>query len=71
MAFFGLLIGLFLSITFVILQKKLGFIMITTELAYPVEFRIINVIIVFITILILGFLAARIASSRISNKILR
>ena len=45
--------------------------MITTELAYPVEFRIINVIIVFITILILGFLAARIASSRISNKILR
>lgn len=71
LTFFGLLIGLFLSITFVILQKKLGFIMITTELAYPVEFRIINVIIVFITILILGFLAARIASSRISNKILR
>ena len=71
LTFIGLLIGLFLSITFVILQKKLGFIMITTELAYPVEFRIINVIIVFITILILGFLAARIASSRISNKILR
>ena len=71
LTFFGLLIGLFLSITFVILQEKLGFIMITTELAYPVEFRIMNVVIVFFTILILGFLAARIASSRISNKILQ
>jgi len=71
LTFFGLLIGLFLSITFVILQKELGFIMITTELAYPVEFRIINVVVVFFTILILGFLAARIASSRISNKILQ
>ncbi len=71
LTFFGLLIGLFLSITFVILQEKFGFIMITTELAYPVEFRIMNVVIVFFTILILGFLAARIASSRISNKILK
>jgi len=71
LTFFGLLIGLFLSITFVILQKKLGFIMITTDLAYPVEFRVMNIAIVFFTILILGFLAARIASSRISNKILQ
>jgi len=71
LTFFGLLMGLFLSITFVILQEKLGFIMITTELAYPVEFRIMNVVIVFFTILILGFLAARIASSRISYKILQ
>ena len=71
LTFFGLLIGLFLSITFVILQEKFGFIMITTELAYPVEFRIMNVVIVFFTILILGFLAARIASSRISDKILK
>jgi lipoprotein-releasing system permease protein len=71
LTFFGLLIGLFLSITFVILQKKLGFIMITTDLAYPVEFRVMNITIVFFTILILGFLAARIASSRISNKILQ
>lgn len=71
LSFFGLLIGLFLSVTFVILQKKFGFIMITTDLAYPVEFRLLNMFLVFFTILILGFLAARIASSRISNKILQ
>jgi len=71
LTFFGLIIGLFLSVTFVILQKKFGFIMITTELEYPVEFRLMNVVLVFFTILILGFLAARIASSRISIKILQ
>jgi lipoprotein-releasing system permease protein len=36
-------------------------------LAYPVEFRIVNLIIVFFTITILGFIAAKIASSRISE----
>ena len=71
LTFFGLIIGLILSMTFVILQKQFGFIMITTELEYPVEFRSMNVVLVFFTILILGFLAARIASSRISNKILQ
>ena len=71
LTFFGLIIGLILSITFVILQKQFGFIMITSELEYPVEFRSMNVVLVFFTILILGFLAARIASSRISNKILQ
>lgn len=71
LTFFGLIIGLFLSITFVILQKEFGFIMITSDLAYPVEFRTMNAVIVFFTILVLGLLAARIASSRISNKILQ
>ena len=71
LSFFGLLIGLLLSIVFVVLQKEFGFIMITPDLAYPVEFRIINVIIVFFTILVLGLFAARIASNRISKKILQ
>lgn len=71
LTFFGLLIGLLLSISFVVLQKEFGFIMITPDLAYPVEFRIINVIIVFFTILVLGLFAARIASNRISKKILQ
>lgn len=71
LTFFGLLIGLLLSIIFVVLQKEFGFIMITPDLAYPVEFRIINVIIVFFTILVLGLFAARIASNRISKKILQ
>ena len=71
LTFFGLLIGLFLSIAFVVLQKEYGLIMITNELAYPVEFSLNNVVIVFFTILILGFLSAKIASSRISNKIIQ
>jgi len=70
LTFFGLVFGLFLSIVFVLLQQKFGFIMITQSLAYPVKFTLFNVLIVFITILVLGFLAALIASSRISKKII-
>lgn len=66
---FGLFVGLLLSIPFVLLQKKYGFIMITQSLAYPVEFRLVNVIVVIITLLFLGFLAAKIASARISKKL--
>ena len=66
---FGLFVGLMLSIPFVLLQKKYGFIMITQSLAYPVEFRLVNVIVVIITLLFLGFLAAKIASARISKKL--
>ncbi len=66
---FGLFIGLILAIPFVLLQKKYGFIMITQSLAYPVEFRFINVMVVIFTIVILGYLAAKIASARISKKL--
>ena len=70
LTFFGLITGLLIAITFVMLQKKFGIIMITPSLAYPVEFRLANVIVVFFTIITLGFLAALIASSRISKKII-
>jgi len=66
---FGLFIGLFIAIPFVILQKKYGFIMITQSLAYPVEFHYTNVLIVLLTIIVLGYLAAKIASARISKKL--
>ena len=66
---FGLFAGLLLAIPFVILQKKYGFIMITQSLAYPVEFHLTNVMIVIFTIVVLGFLAAKIASARISKKL--
>ena len=69
LTFFGLLIGLLIAIPFVLLQKKYGFIMITQSLAYPVEFYFSNVLIVLMTIVILGFLAAKIASGRISKKL--
>ena len=70
LSIFGLVIGLGIAIPFILLQKKFGFIMITPSLAYPVEFRMFNVLIVVITIVTLGYVAAKIASSRITKKIL-
>ncbi len=69
LSFFGLLLGLVLAITFVFLQNYFGLIMINESLAYPVKFTIFNVLVVFFTILGLGYLAALIASSRISKKL--
>lgn len=66
---FGLFTGLLVAIPVVLLQKKFGFIMITQTLAYPVEFRLINVLVVILTLLALGFLASMIASARISKKL--
>jgi len=67
---FGLFVGLLLAMPFVLLQKKYGFIMITQSLAYPVEFRLSNVLIVIMTIVVLGFFSAKIASARISKKLI-
>mgnify|MGYP006075873185 CR=1 FL=1 len=67
LTFFGMCIGLFLGIVLVFLQKKFEIFMIVPNLAYPVEFRFTNLLIVLFTITILGFIAAKIASSRIST----
>jgi lipoprotein-releasing system permease protein len=66
---FGLIIGLSIGILLVLLQKKYALFMITQHLAYPVEFTFFNVFSVVITMLVLGFLASKIASSRISKKL--
>ena len=66
LTFFGMLIGLTLGLILLFLQKEFSLFMITENFAYPVEFRFSNLIIVIITITILGFFAAKIASSRIS-----
>lgn len=65
----GGIIGLFLGIIIVLLQQKFKLIMITQNLAYPVVFSVKNVAIVMLTIMILGFLASYIASSRVSKNI--
>lgn len=67
---FGLFVGLLCAMPFVLLQKKYGFIMITQSLAYPVEFRIVNVMVVVLTIVVLGYLSAKIASARINKKLI-
>ncbi|KRD62924.1 hypothetical protein ASE40_03790 [Flavobacterium sp. Root935] len=70
LSFFGGLIGLILGIILVILQQQYELIMITPTLAYPVVFSLENVLIVMTTIVILGFVASLIASSRVSKKLL-
>ncbi|MCF6168463.1 FtsX-like permease family protein [Lutibacter sp.] len=69
LSLFGLFIGLSAGVILVLLQKKYQLFMITQHLAYPVELTFSNIITVIITILILGFLASKIASSRISKKL--
>jgi lipoprotein-releasing system permease protein len=63
---FGLAIGLTVGISLVFLQKQFSFFMITQSIPYPVEFRLFNVLSVALTISVLGFIASKIASSRIS-----
>jgi lipoprotein-releasing system permease protein len=67
---FGGAIGLFLGIIIVVIQQQFQLIMITPSLAYPVEFSLQNVAIVFVTIVALGFIASLIASSRVTKKLL-
>ncbi len=67
---FGGIIGLVLGIIVVVIQQQFQLIMITESLAYPVVFSIQNVLIVFGTIVTLGFIASLIASSRVSKKLL-
>lgn len=63
-------IGIALGIGVVFLQKQFHLIMITNSLPYPVVFSIENVILVITTIVSLGYIATRIASSRVSKQLL-
>jgi lipoprotein-releasing system permease protein len=66
----GGIIGLILGIIIVVIQQQFKVIMITESLAYPVVFTIQNVLIVFGTIVTLGFISSWIASSRVNKKLL-
>lgn len=66
----GGFIGVFLGSLLIWSQLAFGWLKITPSLAYPVEYRTLNVLIVFGTILILGILASLIASSRINKKLI-
>lgn len=64
------LIGVFLGVLVVVLQQTFELIMLTPELAYPVHMDPINILIVLVTILTLGIVASRIASQRITQKLI-
>ncbi len=65
----GGLIGVVLGALLIGSQLAFGWFKITPSLAYPVEFNLMNVLLVFTTILILGFIASMIASSRVNKKL--
>lgn len=65
----GGIIGLILGIIIVLIQQHFKLVMITESLAYPVVFSIQNVLIVFGTIVALGFISSWIASSRVTKKL--
>lgn len=67
LTFVGMSIGLLIGVVLVFIQQEFGLFMITQNLPYPVAFRFSNLFVVIATILVLGFLASKIASSRISK----
>lgn len=64
--FIGVLIGSLLIAS----QLAFSWLKITPSLAYPVEYNIMNVILVLATIVVLGFVSSKIASSRITKKLI-
>lgn len=68
---FGGTIGLILGGIIIFLQQNFRLVMITENLAYPVKIVFLNFIIVFATITVLGFIASKIASSTVTNKLLK
>ena len=71
MSLLGGIIGVSLGFILIVLQKLFNLVMITPSLPYPVSIKAVNVIIVIMTISILGVLASKIASARISKQLVR
>jgi len=70
LSLFGLIIGLSLGMFLVYLQDTYHLFMIQNQLPYPVAFKLQNVFLVIATMIVLGYIAAKIASSRIDEKML-
>ena len=67
---FGGLIGVLIGVILIWSQLTFSWLMITPSLAYPVKFEVINIVIVLATIIVLGIIASKIASSRINKKLI-
>jgi len=69
MTLVGGLIGIFLGFIIILLQKSFALVMITSSLPYPVTIKFENFLVVFLTISVLGVLASKIASVRITKSL--
>ncbi|MFD0863206.1 ABC transporter permease [Sungkyunkwania multivorans] len=63
-------IGIAIGALLIWLQQSFSLAMITPSLAYPVELRLSNTLIVIVTIIVLGMIASKIASSRINKNLI-
>lgn len=70
MTVLGGILGIAVGVLIIVLQKTFALVMITPALPYPVTIKPENFVIVFLTISVLGVLASKIASVRISKKLL-
>ena len=66
----GGIIGILIGSLLIGSQLLFGWLKITPSLAYPVEFQLGNVLIVLATIVVLGLIASKIASQRVTRKLL-
>ncbi|MCF7559527.1 ABC transporter permease [Sabulilitoribacter multivorans] len=71
MSVVGGFIGLGLALIVIVLQKVFNLVMITPTLAYPVTIKPENFLIAFFTITILGVVASKIASVRITKSLVK
>ncbi len=66
----GGILGVLIGSLLIWSQLLFGWLRITPSLAYPVEYKLFNVMVVLATIVVLGILASKIASSRVTRKLL-
>jgi lipoprotein-releasing system permease protein len=67
----GGLIGLGVALIIIALQKTFSLVMITPTLPYPITIKLENFFIVFVTISVLGIIASKIASARITKSLVQ
>ena len=67
MSVIGGFIGIIVSLIIIFLQKTFSLVMITPSLPYPITINFGNLLLVFLTISVLGIIASKIASVRISK----
>lgn len=63
--------GVVIGFIIVVLQQHFALVMITPSLPYPVKIQVVNIFLVLVTIAVLGLIASKIASGRITEKMMR
>ncbi|SHG57291.1 FtsX-like permease family protein [Flagellimonas flava] len=66
----GGLIGVLIGSLLIGSQLLFGWLKITPSLSYPVEYDFMNVLVVLVTIVVLGVISSKIASSRINKRLI-